>query len=133
MICFKNAIARLEQKGFSPVEAAALVNTIRACEDYVVATKLQAHVNKTIPETQDPTLLGNKLARIFKFEDIGFLIEQASINTPSPNQMPPALAKEVALLSQTLFQLQEDCLPVKDNAAFFVQHFNQEGQATKGK
>lgn len=126
---FQTAIDRLVQVGMNPTEAKALVNTIRSAEDYHVATKLQQDVNERIKPDGS---LGSKVARVLKYEDIGFLIHEASLNAPSPNQVPSAISAEAAILSAEMLKLQSDFAPLKEDSAFMISHLTKLGKLTDG-
>lgn len=128
MKVFQNAVERLIHKGFSPLEAKAIVATIRAAEDFHLATELQEHVNKQ--HANDGTL-GNKVARIFRYEDVSYLIKQASVNAPSPNQMPSLLAGQTEALSTELFRLQEKSTTNTEAVTFLINQLNDLEQLTK--
>ena len=117
---FSNAIARLTQKGFSLQEAKALVATIRTAEDFVLAQKVQRAANE-----QYTGSLGTKVARSFRYMDVSLLLREASVNCPSPNQMPGPLADATVVLQEELLRLQTNSATLTDGTALLVESLNK--------
>jgi len=117
---FQNAITRLENKGFSAIEARALVGTLRAAEDYHLASRLQ---DRIIPVSQSS--FGQKVANIFTHGNIGVLIEEASKHAPSPNQVPNQLADQAAVLLKQLLILREANTPISAGVAALVHQLDK--------
>jgi hypothetical protein len=117
---FQNAIDRLIQKGFSPQEAKAIIGTIRSAEDYEIACKIQDDTDLPVDSP-----LGPRVARTFRHLDVCLLLKEASINVPSPNQVPAALATETAALTSKLLELQQQSSKVTEGSQVIVQALNQ--------